>query len=303
MATTKSAAHSIWSGSISFGLVNIPVKIYTATENMDFSFKQLDDKGHKIQHKKWCPVEDKEVPYSELKKGYPISKNNYVVLEKEDLDKIKLKTTDTIDIKEFIKTEDFDPIFVEKSYYIAPASNNKKKNSNNNTTTTSLPSKAYSLFVNALNETKRIAIGKVVLREKEHLVALRAYQRGLVMHQLKYLDEIKPMEQVGELSSSSSSSSSINSSQQASKVDSKELSLGKSLVENLTSEDFDPSQYSDTYAKELEKLIQAKSKGQQVKEVTEGKGKEEDTKDLLEALKASLKTTTSSNKSSSKKVK
>src|SRR5919198_4879739 len=300
MATTKSAAHSIWSGSISFGLVNIPVKIYTATENMDFSLKQLDDKGHKIQHKKWCPVEDKEVPYSELKKGYPISKNNYVVLEKEDLDKIKLKTTDTIDIKEFIKTEDFDPIFVEKSYYIAP-STGKKKNSSN---TPSSPSKAYSLFVNALNETKRIAIGKVVLREKEHLVALRAYQRGLVMHQLKYLDEIKPMEQVGELSSSSSSSSSINSSQQASKVDSKELSLGKSLVENLTSEDFDPSQYSDTYAKEIEKLIQAKSKGQQVKEVTEGKGKEEDTKDLLEALKASLKTTTtSSNRSSSKKAK
>src|SRR5919197_189786 len=298
MATTKSAVHSIWSGSISFGLVNIPVKIYTATENMDFSFKQLDDKGHKIQHKKWCPVEDKEVPYSELKKGYPISKNNYVVLEKEDLDKIKLKTTDTIDIKEFIKTEDFDPSFVEKSDYIAPARNNKKKNSNNNnTTTTSLPSKAYSLFVNALNETKRIAIGKVVLREKEHLVALRAYQRGLVMHQLKYLDEIKPMEQVGELSSSNS---------QQTKVDNKELSLGKSLVENLTSEDFDPSQYSDTYAKELEKLIQAKSKGQQVKEVTEGKGEEEDTKDLLEALKASLKTTTSSNRSnrsSSKKVK
>jgi DNA end-binding protein Ku len=263
--TTKSAAHSIWSGSISFGLVNIPVKIYTATENMDFSFKQLDDKGHKIQHKKWCPVEDKEVPYSELKKGYPISKNNYVVLEKEDLDKIKLKTTDTIDIKEFIKTEDFDPIFVEKSYYIAP-STGKKKNSSN---TPSSPSKAYSLFVNALNETKRIAIGKVVLREKEHLVALRAYQRGLVMHQLKYLDEIKPMEQVGELSSSNS---------QQTKVDNKELSLGKSLVENLTSEDFDPSQYSDTYTKELEKLIQAKSKGQEgVKQIrTEGEqGKEE----------------------------
>jgi DNA end-binding protein Ku len=304
-ATTKSA-HSIWSGSISFGLVNIPVKIYTATENNDFSFKQLDDKGHKIQHKKWCPVEDKEIPYSELKKGYPISKNSYVVVEKEDLEKIKLKTTDTIDIKEFIKAEDFDPIFVEKSYYIAPASTKKKNsNSNNNTTTTSsLPSKAYSLFVNALNETKRIAIGKVVLREKEHLVALRAYQRGLVMHQLKYLDEIKPMEQVGELSSSSPPSSSINSSQQATtKVDSKELSLGKSLVENLTSEDFDPSQYSDTYAKELEKLIQAKSKGQEgIKQITT-EGKEgEDTKDLLEALKASLKTT-SSNKSSSRKVK
>src|SRR5919202_4363220 len=148
-ATTKSP-RSIWSGSISFGLVNVPLKIYTASENNDFSFKQLDDKGHKIQHKKWCPVEDKEVSYSELKKGYPISKNNYVVLEKEDLDKIKLKTTDTIDIKEFIKAEDFDPIFVEKSYYIAPASNNNNKKKKKNTSSSSLPSKAYSLFVSAL---------------------------------------------------------------------------------------------------------------------------------------------------------
>jgi DNA end-binding protein Ku len=103
-----------------------------------------------------------------------------------------MKTTDTIDIKEFIKAEDFDPIFVEKTYYIAPASTTtkKKKNNSNSSNNTSSISKAYSLFVNALNETNRIAIGKVVLRYKEHLVALRAYQRGLVMHQLKYLDEI-----------------------------------------------------------------------------------------------------------------
>ena len=136
-------------------------------------------------------------------------------------------------------------------------------------------SKAYSLFVKILNETKKIAIGKVVLREKEHLVALRAYQRGLVMHQLKYLDEIRPMEEIGGLDSSQ-------------KIDAKELSLGKSLVENLTTEKFDPGQYSDAYAKELEKLIEAKSKGQ---EVTSGNEEEraEETTDILEALKASLK--------------
>jgi len=288
-------AHSIWSGNISFGLVNIPIKVYAATEKNEFSFNQLDEKGHKIQHKKWCPVENREVQYSEIKKGYPITKENYVVIEKEDLEKIKIKTTDTIDIKEFIKAEDFDPIFVEKTYYIAPASTTtkKKKNSNN----TSSTSKAYSLFVNALNETNRIAIGKVVLRDKEHLIALRAYQRGLVMHQLKYLDEIKPIDEISELSHTASSS------QQQPKVDDRELSLGKTLVENLTSEEFDPSQYSDTYTKELEKLIEAKSKGKEVREVSKEQGEEEGTKDLLEALKASLKTTTTTKTSSKRTTK
>ncbi|HZD83180.1 MAG TPA: Ku protein, partial [Nitrososphaeraceae archaeon] len=96
-------ARSIWKGSISFGLVNIPVKLYTTSDSSkEFSFNQLDNKGHRIQNKKWCPVEDKEVAYSELKKGYQISKNNYVVIGKEDLNKIKMKTTQSIDIKEFI---------------------------------------------------------------------------------------------------------------------------------------------------------------------------------------------------------
>jgi DNA end-binding protein Ku len=114
-----------------------------------------------------------------------------------------------------------------------------------------------------------------VLREKEHLVALRAYQRGLVMHQLRYLDEIRPMDEIGNLDS-------------LQKVDAKELSLGKTLVESLTTEKFDPGQYSDTYAKELEKLIEAKSKGQKVV-AKEEEEEPEETTDILEALKASLK--------------
>src|SRR5918996_4207303 len=237
------AARAIWKGSISFGLVNIPIQVFSATQKEEYtSFNQLCDKGHKIKYKKWCPVEEREVQWSEIKKGHEITKNNYIVIEKEDLDRIKLKTNNTIEVKEFIKSEDFDPIFIEKNYYVVPDPGKKK---------TEASIRAYSLLVKILNETNKVAIGKVVLREKEHLIALRAYQRGLVMHQLRYLDEIRPMDEIGGLDSTQ-------------KIDVKELSLGKTLVESLTTEKFDPGQYSDTYAKELEKLIEAKSKGQKV---------------------------------------
>ena len=261
------AARAIWKGSISFGLVNIPIQVFSATQKEDYtSFSQLCDKGHKIKYKKWCPVEEREVPWSEIKKGYEITKNNYVVLEKEEIENIKLKTTNTVEVKEFIKSEEFDPIFIEKNYYVGPDPGKKKVEA---------AAKAYSLLVKILNETNKVAIGKVVLREKEHLVGLRAYQRGLVMHQLKYLDEIRPMDEIGNLVS-------------LQKVDPKELSLGKTLVDNLTADKFDPGQYSDSYAKELEKLIEAKSKGQEItiKDVEEIP---QETTDIVEALKASLK--------------
>ena len=251
------AARTIWKGSISFGLVNIPVQVFVTTQKDEFSsFNQLDEKGHKIKYKKWCPIEEREIPWSEIKKGYEITKNNYVVLEKEDLENIKLKTTHTIEINEFIDSEEFDPLFIEKTYYIGPDTGMTKKKKNTSPST----SKAYSLFVKILNETNKVAIGKVVLRDKEHLVALRSYQRGLIMHQLKYLDEIKPMDEV----------EGISSVQQP-KVEDKELSLGKTLVDNLTSEQFDIGKYSDTYSEEVKKLIEAKSKGQKVTI-----GKEED---------------------------
>ncbi len=261
------AARAIWKGSISFGLVNIPIQVFSATQKEEYtSFSQLCDKGHKIKYKKWCPVEEREVPWSEIKKGYEITKNNYVVLEKDEIENIKLKTTNTVEVKEFIKSEEFDYIFIEKNYYVGPDPGKKK---------VEVANRAYSLLVKILHETNKIAIGKVVLREKEHLVALRAYQRGLVMHQLRYLDQIRPMDEIGNLDS-------------LQKVDSKELSLGKSLVDNLTTEKFDPGQYSDTYAKELEKLIEAKSKGQKVVPKQEEEEPEETT-DIIEALKASLK--------------
>jgi DNA end-binding protein Ku len=275
------AARSIWKGTISFGLVNIPIQVFSAEQKEDYtSFNQLCEKGHKIKYKKWCPVEEREVPWSEIKKGYEVTKNSYVVLEKEEIENIKLKTTNTIEVKEFIDTEEFDPIFIERNYYIGPDSGKKKNETSR---------KAYSLFVKILNETNKVAIAKVVLRDKEQLVALRAYQRGLVMHQLKYLDEIRPMDEIGRLDSTQ-------------KVDSKELSLGKTLVESLTAEKFDPGQYSDTYAKELKKLIEAKSKGQKVV-VKEEEEKPEETTDILEALRASLKVKGKSSTSSAARAK
>jgi DNA end-binding protein Ku len=261
------AARAIWKGSISFGLVNIPIHAFSATQKEDYtSFNQLCDNGHKIKYKKWCPVEEREVPWSEIKKGYEITKNNYVVLEKEEMDNVRLKSTNTIEIKEFINAKEFDPIYIEKNYYVGPDPGKHKNSQTSN--------KAYSLFVKILNETNKIAIGKVVLKDKERLVALRAYQRGLVMHQLKYLDEIRPMDEIGGLDSSQ-------------KIDPKELSLGKTLVETLTTEKFDPGQYTDSYAKELERLIEAKSRGQRV--TIKEEEKLEETTDILEALKASLK--------------
>src|ERR1700756_2634403 len=114
------ASKSMWRGSISFGLVNIPAKVYLAVEDKEFSFNQLCPNGHRIQYKRWCPVDEMEVSYNEIKKGYEVSKDNYIAIDKKDLENIKLKTTKTIDVKEFIDAIDLDPILIERSYYVAP---------------------------------------------------------------------------------------------------------------------------------------------------------------------------------------
>jgi DNA end-binding protein Ku len=270
------AARSIWKGSISFGLVNIPVKLYSATEDKSFSFNQLCENGHRIQYKKWCPVEDREVQWSEIKKGYEITKDNYVIVEKSDIDNIKMKTTKTIDIKEFIDARKLDPIFVEKSYYIAPDAKTVDK--------------AYSLFVNVLKNTNKIAIGKVVLRDKEILVGLRAYQRGILMHQLHYLEEIKPIDEIKEIATNESSGKP--------KVDQREITLAETLVKNLTSDSFDISSYSDSYAEQLEGLINAKAQGKK-HIIAEKSDEPRSGNDLLEALKASVRKSGSSNSNGS----
>jgi len=166
-----------------------------------------------------CPDEKREVTYSEIKKGYEIAKDQYVVIEKRDVETIKLKSTNTIDIKEFVDEKELDPIMIEKRYFIVP--DNKNKND-----------KAYSLFVKVLTETKKIALGKIVLRDKEHVAALRPYQRVIVMHLLHYIDDIRRADEISELKD-----------MQRAAIENKEL-LGKLLVENLYSEHFDPNKFS-----------------------------------------------------------
>jgi DNA end-binding protein Ku len=258
------SARSIWKGSISFGLVNIPIKLYSATEDRVFSFNQLCKNGHRIQYKRWCPVEEREVRYDEIQKGYQIAKDNYVVIEKSELNNIKIKTTDTIDIKEFVDIEELDPIFIENSYYIGPDSKSVDK--------------AYSLLVGILKNTDKVAIGKVVLRDREQTVALRAYQRGIVMHILHYLEEIRPLDEIKEISQLASAKV---------KLEEQELALGKTLVERLSSDDLDLSQYSDTYTKHMHELIDAKIEGKELITAQEV-SKPETTKDLVAALKASI---------------
>lgn len=270
---------TIWTGSISFGLVNVPVRLYTTTDtSKDFSFNQLDKEGHRIRYKKWCPIEEREVEYSEIKKGYEIAKDQYVVIEKQDLEKIAVESTRTIDIKEFINEQELDPLFVEKSYYIAPDSTDKRvRKKGKDRSVPTVQDKAYSLLVKVLHDTNKAAIGKVVLRgEREHLVAIRAYQRGLVLHTLHYLSEIKPLEAITEISETKVPS-----------IDEKEISLGHLLVENLTSKDFDISRYHDEYIEELEELINAKAKGK-VRMIRQATKQPEQTQDLVAALKASL---------------
>jgi DNA end-binding protein Ku len=274
---------SVWNGSISFGLVNIPVKLFTVSDSSnEYSFNQLDEKGHKIQYKRWCAIEAKEIPYEEIKKGYKIAKDEYIILEKEDLDKIKAETTKSIDIKEFIDIKDFDTIFIEKSYYVSPFVDKtvgKRKNKQKESIV-SASTRAYKLFVNSLKETDKIAIGKVVLKDREHLVAIRPYQRGLIMHQLMYQEEITPLDEIEGMPGSESSVSSVP-------INEKELELGRMLIGNLSNSEFDATQYSDEYTKQMEKMVTAKSKG-----ITYKTEKKEDSLDtssnLIEALKASV---------------
>ncbi len=261
---------AIWSGSISFSLINIPVKIYVATESHGIKFKNLCKEGHPIEHKRWCPVCNREVAWDEIKKGYKITKDKYVVLEKEDLEKIKLKTTKAIEIKQFVDATQIDPIYYEKSYYVVPQETGAK---------------AYSLFVDALRLTNKVAIGKVVMRNKEYLVALRPYKKGLLMHILHYLSEVKPIEELPELKN-------------LVVVSEEELKLAQMLIQKLSGE-FDISKFKDHYTEKLKELIKAKLEGREI--AVKEEEKEELAKSLVEALKSSLEMVEKKEKEEKKK--
>jgi len=249
---------AIWKGSISFGLVNIPIKVYKATESRIISFNNLHKEcGTPLVYKRWCPKCNKEVAYEDIEKGYKLTKEKYVIIKKEDLEKLKLKTTKAIEIQEFVDASQIDPIFIEKSYYVVPEETGIK---------------AYSLFVEALRVANKVAIGKVVMRNKEYLVALRAYKKGIVMHILHYLGEVKDIGELSEL-------------KHLVTVKEEELRLAQALIAKLTEPEFDVSKFKDSYTEALMKLIKAKAEGKEIKIKEE---RIEEAKELMEALKASV---------------
>jgi len=252
-------AHAIWSGSISFGLVNIPIKIYTATEPKEIEFHNLCGTcGTPIRYKRWCPNCNKEVAWNEIKKGFKISKERWIVLEKEEIEKIKLPTTKTIDIQQFVDVSQIDPIYFEKSYYVVPEETGVKP---------------YSVFVEALRISNKAAIGKVVMRDKEYLVCLRPFRNGLVMHVLFFLSEVKDIQKLKEL-------------ENLIVVTNEELELARALINSLTKEEFDPKKFKDQYTEALKQLIKAKAEGREFEVKAEEKA--EKAEELISALKKSL---------------
>jgi DNA end-binding protein Ku len=250
--------HAIWNGSISLGLVNIPIAVYPAVRERLIAFNNLHASCHRrLENKRWCPYHNMEVPWNEVVKGYKISKDKYVVVDQKELRAVQLKSTRAIDIVNFIDVSEIDPLLVENNYYIVPQQGGER---------------AYALFREVLETACKAAVGKVVMRTKERVVAIRHYQKGMVMTVLHYKDEVTPMEDLEALKNLAAPKES-------------ELKLARILVDQLSG-DLDMGEFKDEYEGALVKIIKKKLAGKEVEEAPEIKPVP--TKDLMEALKVSV---------------
>jgi DNA end-binding protein Ku len=251
------APRSIWRGTISFGLVSVPVRMYTATESKElrFHFLHKDDLSP-IGYDKVRKDTGEHVDPEDVVRGFEIEKGQYVPLDDEDLDRLDIELTKSIDICDFVDLDEIDPIYFRKAYYLLPEESAEKP---------------YALLARALEETGKVGIAKVVIRNKQHLAALRPVEGVLVLETMYYADEVRKPEKVkgGQLRDA-------------------EVDMAKSLVENL-SESFDPEKYDDTYRKELLDLLRAKAKGQKLPEPAADE--EGEVVDLMAALRESVERT------------
>jgi DNA end-binding protein Ku len=255
------APRSIWRGTISFGLVSVPVRMFTATESKELRFHFLHkDDLTPIGYDKVRKDTGEHVDPEDIVRGFEVSKGQYVPLEDEDLDRLDVELTKAIDICDFVDLDEIDPVYFRKAYYLLPEDGAEKP---------------YLLLVRALEETGKVGIAKVVIRNKQHLAALRPVNGTLVLETMYYADEVRKPDKVkakGDLRAA-------------------EVEMAKSLVENL-SEPFDPEKYDDTYRKELLGLMRAKAKGKKLPEPQEDEGGE--VIDLMQALRESVEKTTRS---------
>lgn len=252
------AARAIWSGTISFGLVNIPVKLQSAVtqETLDFDMLSKKDMAP-IRYARIDTKTGKEVAWKDIVKGFEYAKGKYVVVEDKDFEKASPEKSKSIDIIQFVKEEEIDTILFEKPYYIVPDKNSGK---------------SYRLLIKALEETGSVGIAEFMLRNRMHVCAIKPYNDLLLLNQMRYQDEIKEMPKL-EVKNE--------------RVSPKEVQLAVKLVEHLT-EKFDPSAFKDTYINELKKIIKAKAAGKHIRIATEPRKHTAAVKDLMEVLKQSL---------------
>ena len=250
----------IWKGAISFGMVTIPVRLYTATDEKDVRFRLLHRDDHApIAEKRFCTAEDREVGWDELVRGFEIRKGEFVVIDPKELEEVKPESANTIDIGDFVDLEEIDPIYFEKSYFLEPDD---------------VGAKPFSLLKRALEETGRIAVARVTIRSKERLATIRAYDGTLVLETMYWPDEIRStrgldLPDAGE-----------------SKVSPKELSMARALVDNLSAK-FRPEEYTDRYRIALQELIERKMAGE--RRNAKRRRPEPKIVDLMEALEASVR--------------
>lgn len=249
---------AFWSGSISFGLVNIPIKLYSGTEGHRLDLHLLRDKDLcPIRFARVCRADGEEVPWEHIVRGYEYAEGDYVILEKEDFEKADVKKTHTIDISSFVHEDEIDPIFFEKPYYLEPEKTGMK---------------AYALLREALSKSKKVGIGNYVLQHREHIGIIKPYGNLIILNQLRYHDEIRDHEK-------------LNLPENVD-IKEKEINMAIELIKQLTDK-FKPEEYEDTYINDLKKIIEAKAKGKKLKKVKQVPEAEEVT-DIMSLLKKSL---------------
>ena len=252
---------SIWSGAISFGLVNVPVKLYSAVSRKTVRFNQLNkDTGNRIQQKRVDPETGEEVSYEQIVKGYELTKDRYVVITPEELDALDPERTRTIDIEDFVDLEEIDPVYYDHPYYLVPDKG---------------AAKAYGLLLGAMEQAGKVAIARVVLRSKEQLVAIRPSGDVLLMETMLFHDEVVPADDIEDLPEGKEL-----------KASDRELKMAQQLIDSLSSE-FDPSRYHDEYREKVIELIERKASGEEIAVQPEAPQPAR-VPDLMAALEASL---------------
>ena len=249
-------ATSVWKGHLTFGLVSLPVKLFTAARSETLSFNQLHKHDNsRIKQVIYCQAEDKPIPRDEIVKGYEYEKGKYVVVQDEEIKKVAPKTAKVMEILEFVKAGDVDPVYLESSYYMAPDEGGEKP---------------YALLFEALKDTKYYAVAKIAMHNREHIVVVRPGERGMILHTMYYEDEVRRTEEFRT---------------DTTKVTEREMNLAKMLVESLAAE-FEPGKYHDTYKTNLRQMIDAKVEGHKVVETPEPHIAP--VIDIMDALKKSL---------------